>query len=156
MPSNVELSAEAKKQCAAALTSVLADSYILYLKTHNFHWNVEGPNFLALHQMFELQYRDLWASVDELAERIRSLGQPAPGTYAKFAAAASIADNEGIPPAHDMLRELLADNRTAAATTRAALRTVQDAGDEATAGILTDRLAYFEKQAWMMDSMLRP
>lgn len=155
MKSNVELSEQAKKACAAALTAALADSYVLYLKTHNFHWNVEGPDFYTLHKLFEEQYLDLWASVDLLAERIRSLGSPAPGTYAKFQAAATIRDNEEIPTSSAMVQELLADNRTAEATTRSALRAVQDAGDEATAGVLTERLAYFEKQIWMMGSMIR-
>jgi starvation-inducible DNA-binding protein len=143
-----------KADCAQALSKVLADTYLLYLKTHNFHWNVEGPRFRSLHQMFEEQYQALWTSVDALAERIRALGQYAPGTYAKFRALSTITESEEIPGCDDMLHELIADNEMVAGTIKAALAAAQAAGDEATAGLLTDRLMYHEKQVWMMRSTL--
>lgn len=131
MVHNLELSEQNRRECAAALSKVLADTFLLYLKTHNFHWNVEGPQFLALHAEFEEQYRDLWNSVDDIAERIRALGQPAPGTAAKLKELSEIKVNPGIPPPADMLRELMRDHSTAARTVRAALSTVQAAGDDA-------------------------
>ncbi|WEX12122.1 Dps family protein [Chelativorans sp. AA-79] len=153
MTSNIEMTDEAKKACAEALSKVLADTYVLYLKTHNYHWNVEGPKFRSLHEMFEEQYRDLWSSIDDIAERIRALGHYAPGTYAKFQALSTVKDNEDIPAADDMLKELIADNGMVARTIRSALPTIQEAGDEASAGLLADRLTTHEKQLWMMKSM---
>ena len=144
----------AKKACAKSLSNVLADTYMLYLKTHNFHWNVEGPNFRQLHLMFEEQYQDMWAALDEIAERIRALGTYAPGTYAKFAELATIKENQNIPNAGDMLSELTADNERIIATLTDAIKIAQDAGDEPTAGLLTDRQTVHEKAAWMMRSML--
>jgi starvation-inducible DNA-binding protein len=145
---------DTKADCARALSKVLADTYLLYLKTHNFHWNVEGPRFRSLHQMFEEQYQSLWNSVDGIAERIRALGQYAPGTYSKFKALASVKETENIPKCDDMLRELITDNETVVDSIKAGLFAAQSAGDEATAGLLTDRLAYHEKQLWMMRSTL--
>jgi starvation-inducible DNA-binding protein len=145
---------ERQKICAAALSKALADTYVLYLKTHNFHWNVEGEKFRALHEIFEAQYRDMWEALDEIAERIRALGEYAPGTYAKFAKLSSIKDNEKIPPGDDMLRELIADNQTLAVTLVDAIKTLQDAGDEPSAGLLVDRQTSHEKQIWMMKAML--
>jgi starvation-inducible DNA-binding protein len=153
MPRNIELTEQVKRECAEALAKVLSDTFILYLKTHNYHWNVQGPQFLALHEKFEEQYRDLWNSIDEIAERIRILGQPAPGTTAKFEQLAEIKENQGIPAAAEMLRELINDNEMATRTIRAALSTAQAAGDEASASLLADRLAYHEKQLWMMRSV---
>jgi hypothetical protein len=97
MSRNIELTEQAKRECAGALAKVLSDTFVLYLKTHNFHWNVEGPQFLGLHEMFEKQYRDLWNSIDDIAERIRALGQPAPGTTEKFKELAEIKENGRIP-----------------------------------------------------------
>jgi starvation-inducible DNA-binding protein len=154
MTRNIELTAQARQESAGALSKVLSDTFVLYLKTHNFHWNVEGPQFLGLHEKFEEQYRDLWSSIDEIAERIRALGQPAPGTTGKFRKLAEIAENERIPSALEMIRELVNDHETAVRTVRAALSTAQAAGDEATAGLLADRLTYHEKELWMMRSML--
>jgi starvation-inducible DNA-binding protein len=153
MTRNIELTEQAKQESAAALSKVLAETFMLYLKTHGYHWNVEGPQFRALHEMFEEQYRELWNSIDDIAERIRALGQPAPGTTAKFKELAEIKEGGRIPAATEMLRELLSDNATAVRTIRAALSTAQDAGDEATAGLLADRLTFHEKQIWMMKSM---
>lgn len=154
MPSNVALTEQAKKECAEALSRVLADTYFLYLKTHNYHWNVEGPRFRSLHEMFEEQYRDLWDSIDDIAERIRALGQYAPGTYSKFKALAAVEETEEIPAADNMLRELVGDNETISRTVRSALAVAQEVGDEATAGLLGERLLYHEKQLWMMESTL--
>lgn len=155
MSSNVELTNEAKERCADALSAVLADTYVLYLKTHNYHWNVEGPEFTTLHELFEVQYRDLWDSIDVIAERIRALGHYAPGSHAKFQALATVQDSEDIPSAHDMLRELIEDNARVTATIRSALPTVQEARDEASVGLLVDRLTTHEKQLWMMRSLLK-
>lgn len=141
------------KQVSEALSRVLADTYFLYLKTHNYHWNVEGPKFRILHVMFEEQYRDLWQSLDDLAERIRALGFYAPGTYGKMHGLATVVENEQIPSEDDMLRELIADNEKTATTIRSAVKIAQDAGDEPSEGFLTDRLFVLEKQLWMMKSM---
>ncbi|WP_158770400.1 Dps family protein [Paraglaciecola sp. L1A13] len=148
------MNVNAKNDCAKALSSVLADTYVLYLKTHNFHWNVEGPNFRPLHLMFEEQYQDLWASLDVIAERIRALGAYAPGTYAKFAALATIKENQDIPKANGMLSELAKDNESIIATLVEAIQVAQNAGDEPSAGLLIDRQTVHEKAAWMMRSML--
>ncbi len=153
MARNIEFTEQAKRECAEALSKVLSDTFVLYLKTHNFHWNLTGPRFRGLHKMFEEQYRDLWNSIDDIAERIRALGQPAPGTTAKFKELAEIKENDRIPAATEMLHELVTDNETVIRTIRAALSTAQAAGDEATVGLLADRLTYHEKQLWMMKSM---
>lgn len=141
---------ESHKQCAEAISKVLANTYILYLKTHNFHWNVRGPNFRSLHMMFEEQYQDMWAALDIIAERIRALGEYAPGTYAKFSQLASIKANETIPNAEDMVDELIADNEAVVRSIADAIKVVQDAGDEPSAGLLTDRQTTHEKAIWMM------
>jgi starvation-inducible DNA-binding protein len=151
---NIELTAHAKQECAEALAKVLADTFVLYLKTHNFHWNVEGPQFVGLHKLFEEQYRDLWNALDEIAERIRALGHHAPGTTEKFNELSQVKESDGIPASAEMLHALIADNEAVVHTIRAALSTAQSAGDEATAGLLADRLAYHEKQMWMMKSTL--
>lgn len=145
---------EPKKACAEALSKVLADTFVLYLKTHNFHWNVEGAKFRELHLMFEEQYRDMWEALDVIAERIRALGEYAPGTTAKFAKLASIKDNEKIPAAQDMLRELIAGNETISAEIGKAIKTVQEAGDEPSADLLIGRQTTHDKQVWMMKAML--
>lgn len=145
---------EPKKACAAALSKVLADTYVLYLKTHNYHWNVEGEKFHALHVMFEEQYRDMWEALDEIAERIRALGEYAPGTYDKFAKLTNLKENQAIPTAREMQKELIADNETIAATLAEAIKAVQEAGDEPSVGLLTDRQTTHEKQLWMMRAML--
>lgn len=143
-----------KKASAEALSHVLADTYFLYLKTHNFHWNVVGPRFRMLHEMFEEQYRDLWNALDGIAERIRALGEPAPGTYAKFAKLATITENEEIPAADAMLAELIDDHRTLVAGLATAIRQAEEAGDAVTAGLLADRQEFHEKQIWMMQASL--
>ena len=135
------------------LSGVLSDTYFLYLKAHNFHWNVEGPRFRSLHKMFEEHYRDLWAALDDIAERIRALGAYAPGTYAKFKARSSIVENEQVPAAEAMLDELIADNETVIATLRSAVAVAEGQNDPASADLLTQRLQVHEKQVWMMRSM---
>jgi starvation-inducible DNA-binding protein len=154
MARNIELTEQAKRECAEALSKVLSDTFVLYLKTHNFHWNVQGPEFLRLHELFEEQYRNLWDAIDEIAERVRALGQPAPGTTAQFKKLAEVKENERIPAAKEMLGELTGDNETVTRTIRAALSAAQSAGDEATVTMLGDRLVYHEKQIWMMKSLM--
>ncbi|MBK1698269.1 Dps family protein [Rhodovibrio salinarum] len=144
---------ESEQTPITVLCDVLADSYFLYLKAHNFHWNVEGPRFRSLHNMFEEHYSDLWNALDDIAERIRALGAYAPGTYAKFKARSSIKENEQIPTAEAMLDELIADNETVLRTLRASVSVAEAHGDSATADLLTERLGAHEKQIWMMRSM---
>ncbi|MDF1778127.1 MAG: DNA starvation/stationary phase protection protein [Rhizobiaceae bacterium] len=143
-----------KKTCADALSNVLANTYVLYLKTHNYHWNVEGSNFRSLHLMFEEQYQEMWTALDEIAERIRALGEYAPGTYEKFVELATIKENQDIPVAKDMLAELLADNEKIIAIIVEAIKVAQDAGDESSADQLIGRQTAHEKAAWMMRSTL--
>jgi starvation-inducible DNA-binding protein len=145
---------EARREIAHALSTVLADTYTLYLKTHNYHWNVTGPMFNTLHLMFETQYNELWVAVDLLAERIRSLGEYAPGTYTQFAALTSIPEAEGVPTAEAMLADLVAGHEAVTRTARAAFAPAEGANDESTADLLTQRLQVHEKTAWMLRSML--
>jgi len=138
---------------ADELAKVLADTYTLYLKTHNYHWNVTGPMFNTLHLMFETQYTELWAAVDLIAERIRSLGEFAPGSYAQFAELTSIAEADGVPSADDMVRDLVKGHEAVARTARAAFAVADEANDQPTADLLTQRLEVHEKTAWMLRSM---
>jgi starvation-inducible DNA-binding protein len=139
---------------ATELGRVLADTYTLYLKTHNYHWNVTGPMFNTLHLMFEVQYNELWVAVDLIAERIRSLGEFAPGTYTQFAGLTSIAEADGVPSAEEMLADLVAGHEAVARTARTAFATAEGARDQSTADLLTQRLQVHEKTAWMLRSML--
>jgi starvation-inducible DNA-binding protein len=139
---------------ADGLSRTLADTYTLYLKTHNYHWNVTGPMFNTLHLMFEDQYNELWIAVDLIAERIRSLGRPAPGTYAQFAALTRIAEADGVPSASDMLADLVVGHEAVAKTAREVFSVADDANDQSTADLLTQRLQIHEKTAWMLRSML--
>ncbi|MGI9644748.1 MAG: Dps family protein [Ilumatobacteraceae bacterium] len=136
---------------AGELGKVLADTYTLYLKTHNYHWNVTGPMFNTLHLMFEEQYNELWVAIDLIAERIRSLGEFAPGSYTQFAELTSIAEADGVPTAEEMLADLVARHEAVARTAFAA---AEGAGDQSTADLLTQRLQVHEKTAWMLRSML--
>jgi starvation-inducible DNA-binding protein len=153
MAAKTDIKASDKKAIAAGLSHVLADSYALYLKTHNFHWNVEGPRFRDLHLMFEEQYTELAGAVDQIAERIRALGQYAPGSFGQFARLASVKDANGVPKAEAMVKQLAADHETVEKTIRSALPAAQRAGDEVTAGLLVERLAVHEKTAWMLHSL---
>ncbi|PTQ73409.1 Dps family protein [Celeribacter persicus] len=143
------------KACSDAVARVLADTYMLYMKAHNFHWNVEGPKFISLHAMFEEQYTDLAAAMDDLAERIRALGEYAPGTHAQFAALASVTETEGQLSAEDMLRETVKDYETIGETLKAGIELADEQGDDVTSGMLADRLEYHQKQLWMMRSLLK-
>jgi starvation-inducible DNA-binding protein len=143
-----------RKAIAHGLSRLLADTYTLYLKTHNFHWNVTGPQFNTLHLMFETQYTELATAVDEIAERIRALGEPAPGSYAAFARLSSIEEAEDVPSAEEMLRQLVADQETVVRTAREVFPLADAANDEPTAGLLSDRMQVHEKTAWMLRAML--
>jgi starvation-inducible DNA-binding protein len=136
------------------LSALLADSYTLYLMTHNFHWNVRGPMFNTLHLMFMAQYTEQWNALDLIAERIRALGYPAPGTYKEFVKLASIQEIEGVPKAMDMVRHLVAAQEATARTARNLFPAVNDANDQPSADLLTRRLETHEKTAWMLRSLL--
>jgi starvation-inducible DNA-binding protein len=137
-----------------ALSRLLADSYTLYLKTHNFHWNVKGPMFTTLHTLFETQYTELALAVDEIAERIRSVGAPAPGSYAAFAKLTGIKESEKVPSAVEMLKQLAADKDTVASSARAVFDVAQAAEDEVSADLAITRMQVHEKNAWMLRSHL--
>jgi starvation-inducible DNA-binding protein len=146
---------DAERQAIAEGTSrVLADTYTLYLKTHNFHWNVEGPMFNTLHLMFETQYTELALAVDLIAERIRALGFPAPGSYREFAELSSIEDAVGRPSAMEMIAHLAKDQETVVRTARQVFALAAEAHDEPTADLLTQRMQVHEKTAWMLRAML--
>jgi len=145
---------DVRKDVADGLSKVLADSYTLYLKSHNFHWNVTGPMFQTLHLMFEQHYNELALAVDEIAERIRALGFPAPGTYRQFAALSTIKEDDGIPAAMDMVRLLVDGHETVARTAREVFKTAQEANDQPSCDLLTQRLQVHEKTAWMLRSLL--
>jgi starvation-inducible DNA-binding protein len=142
------------QRVADALSNVLADTFILYLKTHNFHWNVTGPMFGTLHQMFEEQYNELWLAVDAIAERIRSVGFIAPGSYGEFTRLTYLQDAPEATSATEMIAELLRDHETTARTARAALAVARTAVDAPTEDLLTQRLAAHHKAAWMLRSLL--
>ena len=143
-----------RKNIAEALSRMLADSYILYLKTHNFHWNVPGPMFQTLHTMFMTQYTELWNALDLIAERIRALGYPAPGSYRRYVELASIAEEEGVPNADEMIRQLRQGQEAVARTAREAFRVAEAANDQPSADLLTQRMEVHEKNAWMLRSLL--
>jgi starvation-inducible DNA-binding protein len=154
MKIDIGISPEQRKQIADGLSRLLADSYTLYLKTHNYHWNVTGPQFNTLHLMFEEQYTELATAVDEIAERIRALGEPAPGSYTAFAKLTSIEEEEQVPDAETMIQQLVIGQETVVRTARELFPLVEDAADEPTADLLTQRLQVHEKTAWMLRSML--
>ena len=143
-----------RKQIAEGLSRLLADSYTLYVKTHNFHWNVTGPMFNTLHLMFEGQYTELATAVDLIAERIRALGFPAPGSYRDFGRLSSIQEAEGVPSASDMIAQLVKGQEAVVKTARSVFPAVERANDEPTADLLTQRMQVHEKTAWMLRSLL--
>jgi len=151
---DIGISEKDRKGIAQGLNRLLADSYTLYLMTHNFHWNVRGPMFNTLHLMFEGQYTELALAVDTIAERIRALGYPAPGTYAEFVALSSIKEVKGQPKAEDMIRHLVAGQEAVVKTARSLFPIVESASDEPTADLLTQRMQLHEKTAWMLRSLL--
>ena len=151
---NIGISAGQRAKIAQGLSALLADSYTLYLMTHNFHWNVTGPHFNSLHLMFMSQYTEQWTALDLIAERIRALGHPAPGTYQQFVKLASIREVAGVPDANDMVRHLVAAQEATARTARELFKVVDAANDQPTADLLTQRLDVHEKTAWMLRSLL--
>ncbi len=147
-----------RKHIADGLSHFLADSYTLYLKTHNFHWNVTGPMFNALHNMFEAQYTEQWTALDDIAERIRALGFNSPGSYAEFTRLSSIAEEPGLTDTadwHEMVRQLVVGNEAVCRTARKVLDIADDADDAPTEDLLTQRLQTHEKYAWMLRSLLQ-
>ncbi len=152
---NIGIDEQDRRAITDGLAKLLADTYTLYLTTHNFHWNVTGPMFNTLHLMFMEQYTELWNAVDPIAERIRSLGFPAPGSYAQFGALSSIKDVPVVPPpALEMVRILVEGHEAVARTARSIFPTAEKAADEPTADLLTQRLTVHEQTAWMLRSML--
>ena len=154
MPIDIGISDELRQQIGEGLSRLLADTYTVYLKTHNFHWNVTGPMFNTLHLMFETQYNELALAVDLIAERIRALGLPAPGSYAQFAKLTSIQEETGTPSAEEMIRQLVKDQEAVVRTARSIFPVVEKASDEPTADLLTQRMQVHEKTAWMLRSLL--
>lgn len=154
MPIDIGIPEGQRGEIAAGLSRLLADSYTLYLMTHNFHWNVTGPMFNTLHLMFMQQYTEQWNALDMIAERIRALGFPAPGTYRQFVKLASIQEVEGTPKALDMVRHLVSAQEATARTARGLFALVDEANDQPTADLLTQRLEVHEKTAWMLRSLL--
>ena len=151
---NIGISEKDRKKIAAGLARMQADTYTLYLKTHNFHWNVTGPMFQTLHLMFMAQYNETWLAVDVIAERIRALGFPAPGSYKEFAALTEIKDSKGVPNAKEMIRQLVEGQETVVRTARAVFPIAEAAGDHPTADVLTQRMTVHEQNAWMLRSLL--
>jgi starvation-inducible DNA-binding protein len=151
---DVGLSEPQRKAAASHLGRLLAETYTLYLKTHNFHWNVIGPRFRELHLMFEEEYNELWLAADLIAERIRALDEVAPGTYREFTQLSSVVEPNGVPTAESMITELLQGHETVTRTAREGLSAAESAGDQVTMDLLTQRMQVHEKTAWMLRSML--
>ncbi|MGB0624999.1 MAG: Dps family protein [Alphaproteobacteria bacterium] len=151
---NIGIPEDQRREIADGLSRLLADTYTLYLKTHNFHWNVTGPMFNTLHTMFEGQYNELALAVDEIAERIRALGFPAPGSYAAYSELSSIPEAEGVPAANDMISQLAEGQETVARTALEVFDAADGANDQPTADLLTQRMQLHEKNAWMLRSFL--
>jgi starvation-inducible DNA-binding protein len=151
---NIGIPEDQRQAIAEGLSRLLADTYTLYLKTHNFHWNVTGPMFNTLHLMFEQQYNELALAVDEVAERIRSLGFHAPGSYTAFAKLSSVPEADGTPSAEEMIQQLAEGQEIVVRTAREIFPAADEANDEPTADLLTQRMQVHEKTAWMLRSML--
>lgn len=154
MKIDIGISQKDRAEISKGLSTLLADSYTLYLMTHNFHWNVTGPMFNTLHVMFMQQYTEQWTALDLIAERIRALGYPAPGTYKEFVSLATIKEVEGVPKATEMIRQLVSAQEATARTARKLFSVVERANDQPTADLLTQRLDVHEKTAWMLRSLL--
>ncbi|MCL1634504.1 DNA starvation/stationary phase protection protein [Luteimonas sp. SX5] len=155
---DIGIDARDRKKIAQGLSVFLADAYTLYLKTHNFHWNVTGPMFNALHNMFEMQYTEQWNALDDVAERIRALGFNAPGSYAEFIGLSSIKEEPGLTQAQDwreMVRQLVVGNEAVCRTARKVLEVADDADDDPTEDLMIQRLQIHEKNAWMLRSLLQ-
>jgi starvation-inducible DNA-binding protein len=153
---NIGLSNNDREKVADALSKILADSFLVYLKTHYFHWNVTGSMFQSLHLLFMDQYTELWNALDLIAERIRALGFTAPGTYRHYTALSSIEEEDGVPPADAMIQKLLKDQEMLIRHLRSALKIAEDVSDQPTADLLTQRMQIHEKSAWMLRSLLAP
>jgi starvation-inducible DNA-binding protein len=151
---DIGISEKDRRRIAEGLSHLLADNFSLYLKTHNFHWNVKGPMFQTLHVMFETQYNELWLALDAIAERIRALGFPAPATYGEYAKLSAIPETPGVPQAKEMVRLLVQGHEAVAKTARKIFPAVEKAADEPTADLLTQRMQVHEKTAWMLRSLL--
>lgn len=151
---NIGIPDKQRNDIARGLSRLLADSYTLYLKTHNFHWNVTGPHFQQLHLMFETHYNELALAVDLIAERIRALGVAAPGSYSQYAELSAVKEEKGVPSWQNMVKQLIEDHETVVRTCRTLLKTAQDAVDESTASLVGDRMGVHEKTAWMLRSLL--
>lgn len=154
MDIDIGINKKDRAKIAEGLSRLLADSYTLYLTTHNFHWNVTGPMFNTLHLMFEGQYNELALAVDLIAERIRALGFPAPGTYREFQKLTSMAEPEGVPNAQEMIRQLVLGQEAVVKTARSVVPLADKVGDEPTMDLLTQRMQIHEKNAWMLRSLL--
>ncbi len=154
MSIDIGINQQDRHAISEGLSRLLADSYTLYLKTHNYHWNVTGPLFSTLHTMFEEQYTELATAVDEIAERIRALGFPAPGSYRRFAELTAIEEEVAVPEAREMIRQLVIGQETVVRTAREIFPLVERVNDEPTADLLTQRMQIHEKNAWMLRSML--
>ena len=154
IPIDIGIKEGDRQKIADGLSHLLADTYTLYLKTHNFHWNVTGPMFQTLHLMFETQYNELALAVDLIAERIRALGFPAPASYAAFTRLSSIKESESVPKAEEMIRQLVAGQESVARTARSVFPVVEKVNDQPTADLLTQRMQVHEKTAWMLRSLL--
>jgi starvation-inducible DNA-binding protein len=153
---NIGIDEKDRKQVCRGLSKLLADSYLLYLKTQNYHWNVTGKMFQSLHNMFEEQYQDLAEAVDEIAERIRALGEFAPGTFSQFAKVTSIKEENGIPTAEEMIHNLVVGNEAVVTTAREIISLCDDAEDDVTADLMVERMQRHEKNAWMLRSLISP
>ena len=155
MEINTGIPAEQRSAIVQALSRLLADTYVLYLKTHSFHWNVEGPMFQTLHQMFMEQYTETWNAIDLIAERIRSLGEYAPGTYREYARLTRVQETEGVPRAEEMVKLLIEGQEAIVRTAREVLEVADAANDQPTLDLLTQRMQVHEKNAWMLRSLLK-
>jgi len=155
MPIDTGIPAKHRAAISQGLGRLLADTYVLYLKTHSFHWNVEGPMFQTLHQMFMDQYTETWNAIDLIAERIRALGHYAPGSYRQYMKLASVQETDGVPRAEKMVRELIDGQEAVARTARSVLPLAEKANDQPTLDLLTQRLDIHEKNAWMLRSLLK-
>lgn len=154
MKIDIGISEANRKKIADGLSHLLADSYTLYLKTHNFHWNVTGPMFMTLHTLFETHYTELALAIDEIAERIRSLGFPAPASYKQFLELTSIPEETGTPSAEEMIRQLVSGQQTVVRTARSLMPLLDETHDQPTSDLLTRRMEVHEKNAWMLRSLL--
>lgn len=151
---DIGIDAKQRKEIADGLSHLLADTYTLYLKTHNYHWNVTGPMFNTLHLMFETQYNELWLAVDLIAERIRALGYPAPGSYAQYAKLSVIKETNGVPAAEEMIADLVKGQEAVVRTARSVLPIAEKSNDQPTIDLLTQRMNIHEKTAWMLRALL--